>query len=745
MKKIISLIIIVIITFSCFSINCYATEEESNIAPITANNLLVNDGIDHLVVDDNTDNDALLAYGASYIPDDYILTDVKLQEQQTCWIYSAMACAEILYAKKYGVKNSFSENHALDVLTDDLKVMNGYESDTEIAGFNSIKREEGGNFEVAMQYMTNWNNPIISGNSISWNSMIDSDLLDNNSDIFNTSAESRINVTDTKYIAKDKDTIKRNILNYGAVYSSMYFDDSVYTVNNGYCYYNNLFSPNNYLNHAITIVGWDDNYSKDNFSDLFLYEKPATDGAWLVRNSNETSANGGYFWLSYCEMSLNTMDFKPSVILNVENASSNKRMLSFDFIKLSSSYLADDTAAMANIYDTSILGENFNKITEVMTYLRTDGCLYKVFIVNANNINELPTNLDDYTPVAEGNYVGEGYLTIKLNNGGYNIEHGKKYAIIIQTIPSEEDNTTGYYYETNSGLGKFEIHENESLVFQEGYNNDNWKDNYSVKNSNGQNSMGNFCIRPVFEKSMDDSNINITPAVISGTSSDANITINSNRNLFCVKTSNNFVLREDRDYYDTESGIAIKQSFLQSLNDNYTEIQLLFNNNILRTVVVNPKSVISDVTLTGKPIIGDTLTATCVGNPEKSQYDVNYQWQSSTNGENWYNISEANSNTYTITDNDIDRYIRVKVTAKQFGNVEYPTEKFSSSTIYKAVILGDVNLDGTVTVADATLLRKYLADIVTLDERQLLAADANRDNYINVNDVRVIQEIAMGI
>lgn len=745
MKKIISLIIIVVITFSFFSINCYASEEESSIAPITANNLLVNDGIDHLVVNDNTNNDNLLAYGASYIPDDYILTDVKLQEQQTCWLYSAMACAEILYAKKYGVKNSFSENHALNVLTDDLKVMNGYELDTEIAGFNSIKREEGGNFEVAMQYMTNWNNPIISSNLISWNSMIDSNLQDNNSDIFNSSAESRINVTDTKFIANDKDTIKRNIVNYGAVYSSMYFDDSVYTVNNGKCYYNNLLSPDYYLNHAITIVGWDDNYSKDNFSDLLLYKKPVTDGAWLVRNSNETSANGGYFWLSYCEMSLNAMDFKPSVILNVENASSNKKMLSYDFIKLSSSYLAEDTAAMANIYDTSVLDENLKKITEVMTYLKSDGCQYKVFIVNANNINELPTNLDDYTTVAEGSYAGEGYLTIKLNNGGYSIEHGKKYAIIIQTIPTEEDNITHYCYETSSGLGEFEIHENESLVFQEGYNNDNWKDNYSVKNFNGQNSMGNFCIRPVFETSMDDSNINVSPAVISDTSSDANITINSNRNLFCVKTSNSLILREDRDYYDTESGIAIKQSFLQSLNDRYTEIQLLFNNNIVKTVVVNPKSMITDVTVTGKPIIGDTLTATCVGDPEKDQYDVNYQWQSSSNGQNWYNISDATSNTYTITDNDINRFIRVKVTAKQFGNVEYPTEKFSSSTVYKAVLLGDIDLDGTVTVNDATLLSKYLAEMVTLTERQLLTADANKDNHINVNDVRRIQEIAMGM
>lgn len=184
---------------------------------------------------------------------------------------------------------------------------------------------------------------------------------------------------------------------------------------------------------------------------------------------------------------------------------------------------------------------------------------------------------------------------------------------------------------------------------------------------------------------------------------------------------------------------------MQSLNGRYTEIQLLFNNNILKTIVVNPKSVISDIILTGKPIIGDTLTATCVGEPEKDMYDVNYQWQSSPNGANWYDIANANQSSYAITDNEINRFIRVKVTATQFGNVIYPSEKISSSTEYKAVLLGDVDLDGEVTIQDSTLVSKYLVELVTLDGRQLLAADANCDNIINVKDVQVIQEIAMGL
>ena len=38
-----------------------------------------------------------------------------------------------------------------------------------------------------------------------------------------------------------------------------------------------------YPNHAVTIIGWDDNYSKDNF-----VSKPERDGAWIVKNSYGT-------------------------------------------------------------------------------------------------------------------------------------------------------------------------------------------------------------------------------------------------------------------------------------------------------------------------------------------------------------------------------------------------------------------------------------------------------------------------
>ncbi|MBR5960515.1 MAG: DUF4214 domain-containing protein [Clostridia bacterium] len=63
-----------------------------------------------------------------------------------------------------------------------------------------------------------------------------------------------------------------------------------------------LYGTYKSTNHDVLLVGWDDNYSKDNFlSDL----KPSSDGAWKARNSWGTGfGQNGYFWISYEDASL---------------------------------------------------------------------------------------------------------------------------------------------------------------------------------------------------------------------------------------------------------------------------------------------------------------------------------------------------------------------------------------------------------------------------------------------------------
>ena len=105
-----------------------------------------------------------------------------------------------------------------------------------------------------------------------------------------------------------------------------------------------------YINHAIAIVGWDDNIPKEHFKD---WKRPPGDGAWLIRNSwtTETGASEeSYFYLSYYDENL-----------------SNCFALDFDVNKYEHNYQHDGsvttgtmwTEAAANVFTMN----NINKTT----------------------------------------------------------------------------------------------------------------------------------------------------------------------------------------------------------------------------------------------------------------------------------------------------------------------------------------------------------------------------------------------
>lgn len=68
-----------------------------------------------------------------------------------------------------------------------------------------------------------------------------------------------------------------------------------------------------------------------------------------------------------------------------------------------------------------------------------------------------------------------------------------------------------------------------------------------------------------------------------------------------------------------------------------------------------------------------------------------------------------------------------------------------SLSVFKKVrgrALGDVNNDGLITVADATLVQQHAAEMIELTGDALAAADTNRDGFITVADATLIQKFA---
>ena len=117
-------------------------------------------------------------------------------------------------------------------------------------------------------------------------------------------------ITDARFLPNLIAVVKQAIYNYGAIFSNMYWDDAYYNATNKtYCY-----NGDNATNHAILLVGWDDN--KNTGSGI---------GAWIVKNSWGTLwGENGFFYISYNDTEVNSdlaywpnrIDYNPNATIH---------------------------------------------------------------------------------------------------------------------------------------------------------------------------------------------------------------------------------------------------------------------------------------------------------------------------------------------------------------------------------------------------------------------------------------------
>ena len=216
-------------------------------------------------------------------------------------------------------------------------------------------------------------------------------------------------------------------------------------------------------------------------------------------------------------------------------------------------------------------------------------------------------------------------------------------------------------------------------------------------------------------------------ATLSYTCSDCGNTVNVDGEVSSVLTSSSLITFTAKasigstQYTDTKTASPFTANFacdegVESVNVYYTQDYTSADETGVTTAVARDSG-------TGNPVVtGDGQINFVV--VLKNGYTLD-----SVTAEGAYkNVKDTGvENTYRIT----------KVTGAVTINVT--TEKSATPSDYT---LGDVNGDGYITVADATLVQQHAAELITLTGNALLAADTSKDGFVTVADATLIQRYA---
>ncbi len=235
----------------------------------------------------------------SKIPEKYNLADVmdiKVEDQQSfglCWDFASLNSLETNIYLKHGKMYDFSEIH-LDYLESNL-----------LFGYRSV--HDGGSFQVFENYYSKSGSPLESKYEYRDYSKEEYSLFPNDKGI--VSATETVNYPSKRSIDENADNyeelvkeyrnvIKTHIMNYGSLYASI----STEGMTRGKP---DTFNDSTlWANHAISIVGWDDTYSKDHFLSQ-NGNVPEHDGAYIALNSwGDWWGDNGYFYISYDDITV---------------------------------------------------------------------------------------------------------------------------------------------------------------------------------------------------------------------------------------------------------------------------------------------------------------------------------------------------------------------------------------------------------------------------------------------------------
>lgn len=224
-------------------------------------------------------------------------------------------------------------------------------------------------------------------------------------------------------------------------------------------------------NHAVAIVGWDDDYPRENFdSSIWAQDwwgdwypvkehiKPGKDGAWLVRNSWSTDTGidyYSYFWMSYEDKSM-------SDIWVYEMMDPTDPDFDNNYFYDSQIHPCNRTSAVksANIFTASGEAdcETLQAVTFDLSFMSSSGVNYKIEIYKGNDLQNPEDGQKVEAATTTGKITLGGMYTIPLEKP-VELEKEERFAVVItlsdkKSVNYEIDSLNWSGIEQSVGIGQ---------------------------------------------------------------------------------------------------------------------------------------------------------------------------------------------------------------------------------------------------------------------------------------------------
>lgn len=330
-----------------------------------------------------------LPYSYSYLDKDRYTIVRDQGVRSTCWASAAISALEttLLPEKQY----EFSIDH--------MSLNNSF----------NVSQYDGGEYTMALAYLTAWQGPVLEEDDPYGDRVTDNTL------------KPVVHVQEAQIIAaKDLNKIKEMVYKYGGVQSSLY--TSITSASGTSKYYNEEKAAYCYIgeekpNHDVVIIGWDDNYPKENFN-----ASVESNGAFICQSSwGEKFGENGVFYVSYLDANIGVHNI---VYTDVETNNNYDKIYQSDLCGWQGILGYEESYAyFANVYTSA----SYEYLKAVGFYATDVDTKYSVYVVENFAGTE---DFKNMKLVANGTFENAGYYTVKLNDPV--LIDGGKYAVIVK-------------------------------------------------------------------------------------------------------------------------------------------------------------------------------------------------------------------------------------------------------------------------------------------------------------------------